>query len=101
MMIGKLTIPQRRICQEFKIEGSQSPIPFDDLESTRTTFIEMKNGIKKVEKGNWRAVSRQEKRLDQQWRGRTVFRSNEGVPLREDSLKICLLSSRQVRSNDL
>ena len=37
----------------FKAEGSKGPIPFDDLESTRTTFIEMKNGTKKVEKVAW------------------------------------------------
>ena len=35
--------------QLFKIIGSKCPIPFDDLESTRETFIELKNGTKKVE----------------------------------------------------
>ena len=59
--------------QRFKISGSKCPISFDDLESTRTTFIEMKNGTKKVEKDDWRAVSSPEKRLDKQWRGRTVL----------------------------
>ena len=39
-----------------KISGSKCPISFDDLESTRTTFIEMKNGNKKVEKDDWRAL---------------------------------------------
>ena len=29
--------------QVFEISGSKSPIPFDDLESTQTTFIDMKN----------------------------------------------------------
>ena len=50
--------------QLFKIEGSKGPIPFDDLESTRTTFTEMKNGTKKVQKDDWRKVSCPEKRLD-------------------------------------
>ena len=49
--------------QHFKIEGSKCPIPFDDLESTRTTFIEMKNGTNKVEKDDWRGVSGPEQRL--------------------------------------
>ena len=44
--------------QLFKISGSKCPIFFDDLESTvGTTFLEMKNGTKKVEKDDWRAVS--------------------------------------------
>jgi len=43
--------------QLFKISGSKCPISFDDLESIRTTFIEMKNGAKKVEKDEWRAVA--------------------------------------------
>ena len=55
--------------QLFKIVGSKRPIPFDDLESTRKTFIEMKNGTKKVETDDWR-----------------------------NSQKNCLLSSRQVSS---
>ena len=70
--------------QLFKIEGSKYPIPLDDLESTRTTFIEMKNGTKKVEKDDWRAVSGPEKRLDKQWRGRTVFKIKNGVKLPEE-----------------
>ena len=36
--------------QFFNISGSKCPISFDDLESTRTTFIEMKNGAKKVKR---------------------------------------------------
>ena len=70
--------------QLFKIEGSKCPIPFDDLESTRKPFIEMKNGTKKVEEDNWRAVSGPEKRLDKQWRGRTVFKIKSGVELPGD-----------------
>ena len=70
--------------QLFKIEGSKCPIPFDDLEPTRTTFIEMKNGTKKVETDDWRAVSGPEKRLDKQWRGRTVFKIKSGVKLLEE-----------------
>ena len=65
--------------QLFKIEGSKCPIPFDDLESTRKTFIEMKNGTKKVEEDDWRAVSGPEKRLDKQWRGRTVLKIKSGA----------------------
>ena len=44
--------------QVFKIVGSKCPISFDDLESTRKTFIEMKNGTKKVETDDWRASER-------------------------------------------
>ena len=70
--------------QLFKIEGSKCPIPFDDLESTQTAFMEMKNGTQKVEKDDWRAVSGPEKRLDKQWRGRTVFKIKSGVKLPEE-----------------
>ena len=63
--------------QLFKIEGSKSPIPIDDLESTRATFIEMKNGTKKVEKDDWRAVLGPEKHLEKRWRGRTASRSRK------------------------
>ena len=42
--------------QLFKISGSKCPISFDDLESTRTTFLEMKNGTKKVEKDDWSSL---------------------------------------------
>ena len=59
--------------QLFKILGSKCPIPYDDLESTRKTFIEMKNGAKKVETDDWRAVDGPEKRLDKQWRGQNCF----------------------------
>ena len=70
--------------QLFKIEGSKCPIPFDGLdESIWTFFVEMKNGTKKVEKDDWRAVSGPEKRLDKQWRGRTVFKIKSGVKLPE------------------
>ena len=67
--------------QLFKTVGSTCPVPFDDLESTRKTFVEMKNGTKKVETDDWRAVSGPEKRLDKQWRGRTVFKIKSGVEL--------------------
>ena len=70
--------------QLFKIEGSKCPIPFDDLETTRTSFIEMKNGTKKVEKDDRRAVSGPEKRLDKQWRGRTVFKIKSGMKFPEE-----------------
>ena len=67
--------------QLFKIVGSKCPISCDDLEST---FIEMKNGTKKVETDDWRAVSGPEKCLDKQWRGRTVFKIKSGVKLPEE-----------------
>ena len=67
--------------QLFKILGSKCPISFNDLESTRKTFIEMKGGTKKVETDDWRAVEGPEKRLDKQWRGRTVFKIKSGVEL--------------------
>ena len=41
----------------------------------------MKNGTKKVETDDWRAVSGPEKRLDKQWRGQTVFKIKSGVEL--------------------
>ena len=41
----------------------------------------MKNGTKKVETDDWRAVDGPEKRLDKQWRGRTVFKIKSGVEL--------------------
>ena len=75
------------------------PIPFDDLESTRTTFIEMKNGTKKVETDDWRAVSGPEKRLDKQWRGRTVFKIKSGVKLPEE-LSTVKSSSKFPRISD-
>ena len=70
--------------QLFKIQGSKSLLPYDDLESTRTTFIEMKNGTKKMEKDDWGAVSGPEKRLDKQWRGGTAFKIKKGVKLQEE-----------------
>ena len=84
--------------QLFKIVGSKCPIPFDDLESTRKTFIEM-NGTKKVETDDWRAVSGPEKRLDKQWRGRTVFKVKSGVELPED-LSTVKSSSKLPRISD-
>ena len=55
MMTGRLTTTGKRLIrhhktlrsQLFKISGSKCPISFDDLESTRTTFLEMKNGTRK------------------------------------------------------
>ena len=85
--------------QLFKIEGSKCPIPFDDLESTRTTFIEMKNGTKKVEKDDWRAFSGPEKRLDKQRRARTVFKIKSGVKLPEE-LSTVKSSSKLHRISD-
>ena len=85
--------------QLFKIEGSKNPIPFDDLESTRTTFIEMKNGTEKVEKDDWRAVSGPEKRLDKQWCGRTVLKIKKGVKLAEE-LSTVKSSSKIQRISD-
>ena len=79
---------------------SSSPISFDDLESTRTTFIEMKNGTKKVEKDDWRAVSGPEKRLDKQWRGRTVFKIKAGVALPAEELSHVKSSSKTTRTSD-
>ena len=87
-----------RRSQLFKIAGSKCPIPFD-LESTRTTFIEMKNGTKKVETDDWRAVSGPEKRLDKQWRGRTVFKIKNGVKLPEE-LSTVKSSSKLPRISD-
>ena len=81
--------------QLFKISGSKCPMSFDDLESTLTTFIEMKNGAKKVENDDWRAVSGPEKRFEQQWRGRIVFNIKAGV-----ELHFCLTSSLPVRQQE-
>ena len=39
----------------------------------------MKNGAQKVEKDDWRTVPGPEKRLDKQWRARTVFKIKEGM----------------------
>ena len=86
--------------QLFKISGSKCPISFDDLESTRTTFIQMKNGTKKVEKDDWRAVSGPEKRFDKQWRGRTVFKIKAGVALPAEELSHVKSSSKPARISD-
>ena len=86
--------------QLFKISGSKCPISFDDLESTRTTFMEMKNGTKKVEKDDWRAVSGPEKRFDKQWRGRTVFKIKAGVALPAEELSHVKSSSNPMRISD-
>ena len=85
--------------QLFKILGSKCPLAFDDLESTRKTFIEMKNGTKKVETNDWREVSGPEKRLDKQWRGRTVFKIKSGVKLPEQ-LSTAKSSSKPQRISD-
>ena len=85
--------------QLFKIVGSKCPIPFDDLESTRKTFIEMKNGTQKVETDDWGAASGPEKRLDKQWRGRTVFKIKSGVELPEE-LSTVKSSSKLPRISD-
>ena len=86
--------------QLFKISGSKCPISFDDLESTRTTFLEMKNGTKKVEKDDWRAVSGPEKRFDKQWKGRTVFKIKAGVALPAEELSHVKSSSKPARISD-
>ena len=86
--------------QLFKISGSKCPISFDDLESTRTTFIEMKNGNNKVEKDDWRAVTGPEKRLDKQWKGRTVFKIKAGAALPAEELSHVKSSSKPARISD-
>ena len=86
--------------QLFKISGSKCPISFDDLESTRTTFLEMKNGNKKVEKDDWRAVSGPEKRFDKQWKGRTVFKIKAGAVLPAEELSHVKSSSKPARISD-
>ena len=86
--------------QLFKISGSKCPISFDDLESTRTTFLEMKNGTKKVEKDDWRAVSGPEKRFDKQWEGRTVFKIKAGATLPAEELSHVKSSSKPARISD-
>ena len=86
--------------QLFKISGSKCPISFDDLESTRTTFLEMKNGTKKVERGDWRAVSGPEKRFDKQWKGRTVFKIKAGAALPAKELSHVKSSSKPARISD-
>ena len=86
--------------QLFKISGSKCPISFDDLESTRTTFLEMKNGTKKVEKDDWRAVSGPEKRFDKQWKGRTVFKLKAGATLPAEELSHVKSSSKPARISD-
>ena len=55
----------------------------------------MKNGAKKVENDDWRAVSGPEKRFEQQWRGRIVFNIKAGV-----ELHFCLTSSLPVRQQE-
>ena len=86
--------------QLFKISGSKCPISFDDIESTRTTFLEMKNGTKKVEKDDWRAVSGPEKRFDKQWKGRTVFKIKAGAALPAEELSHVKSSSKPARISD-
>ena len=86
--------------QLFKISSSKCPISFDDLESTRTTFLEMKNGTKKVEKDDWRAVSGPEKRFDKQWKGRTVFKIKAGATLPAEELSHVKSSSKPARISD-
>ena len=86
--------------QLFKISGSKCPISFDDLESTRTTFLETKNGTKKVEKDDWRAVSGPEKRFDKQWKGRTVFKIKAGAALPAEELSHVKSSSKPARISD-
>ena len=86
--------------QLFKISGSKCPISFDDLESTRTTFLEMKNGTKKVEKDDWRAVSGPEKRFDKQWKGRTVFKIKAGAAIPAEELSHVKSSSKPARISD-
>ena len=86
--------------QLFKISGSKRPISFDDLESTRTTFLEMKNGTKKVEKDDWRAVSGPEKRFDKQWKGRTVFKIKAGAALPAEELSHVKSSNKPARISD-
>ena len=62
--------------------------------------MEMKNGTKKVEKDDWRAVSGPEKRFDKQWRGRTVFKIKAGVALPAEELSHVKSSSNPMRISD-
>ena len=64
------------------------------------TFIEMKNGTKKVEKDDWRAVSGPEKRFDKQWKGRTVFKIKAGAALPAEELSHVKSSSKPMRISD-
>jgi len=60
----------------------------------------MKNGTKKVEKDDWRAVSGPEKRFDKQWRGRTVFKIKAGAALPAEELSHVKSSSKPMRISD-
>ena len=60
----------------------------------------MKNGAKKVEKDDWRAVSGPEKCFDKQWRGRTVFKIKAGVALPAEELPHVKSSSKPGRISD-
>ena len=60
----------------------------------------MKNGTKKVEKDDWRAVSGPEKRFDKQWKGRTVFKIKAGATLPAEELSHVKSSSKPARISD-
>ena len=60
----------------------------------------MKNGTKKVERDDWRAVSGPEKRFDKQWKGRTVFKIKAGVALPAEELSHVKSSSKPMRISD-
>jgi len=60
----------------------------------------LKNGTKKVEKDDWRAVSGPEKRFDKQWRGRTVCKIKAGVALPAEELPHVKSSSKPTRISD-
>ena len=53
--------------QLFKIEDSKCPIPFDDLESTRTTFIEMKESSLRSRRTSGQAMAWKNCFQDQEW----------------------------------
>ena len=55
---------------------------------------------KKVEKDDWREVSGLEKRLDKQWRGRTVFKIKAGAALPAEELSHVKSSSKPMRISD-
>jgi len=60
----------------------------------------MKNGTKKVEKDDWRAVSGPEKRFDKQRRGRTVFKIKAGAALPAEESSHVKSSSTPMRISD-
>ena len=99
-MTGKLTTTGRNwsvTTRHSVVNYSRSLVPSGQFSLVILNLFEHYSKKVQVEKDDWRAVSGPEKRFDQQWRGRTVFKIKAGVAVPAEELSHVKSSSKTTR----